>query len=200
MLVISCFLTYGAVSEVRQTADEQSLGIPRILLLGVVWTMTLSLLASCLHARLGRIISSFGWGIAGAGLIALLLSVGLAGIVDQAEGEARTVRGNETFFVLLVSYCLVGVTLSLSGRRSLRSDEGLSRAGLILIWPLLVLGRTPLLGTFVILGASGLTYVGEHVGARCGHALIGAVCGVIVVPLTLGVLALVVQRFSARSK
>lgn len=180
MLLVSSFLTYCFVSVVQEGVPDFWFGISALLLLAVVWAMTLGLFASCFSGQTIQRASSILWKIGEVGLICFLLSAGLRSVVAPGKEDPPVARGGETFLVLLLGYCAVGVFLFLTAKRSSSGDKStnLSPYEVSLMWPVLLLGRAPLLGLLLFGAVGGLTFLGERIGAWWDHPLLGALAGV----------------------
>ncbi|MHC4476072.1 MAG: hypothetical protein ACYTEL_10525 [Planctomycetota bacterium] len=104
-----------------------------------------------------------------------------------------------TVTILMILWLAIGLLLFITSKRKASqavkkddSPEILMSPILIATWPILLFGKAPL-STILFLFVGCVIYLGERVGGRFGHTIIGAVCGLCGVAASVGLLAIVIR-------
>jgi hypothetical protein len=168
MPLIALALTWGAFFE--KGHESQSLGAPGYLLLAVVWALAVAPFVALV--RVPRVARLAGWisGAAGVAFGLFFVSVVLREIWMRPPG-APIPPGRATFLALFVLVFVLGIALLLSARRGPPSER--ASVGIVALWPLMLVVKSPLAALVVFATTTGILYLGERAGARYGHPLAG---------------------------
>lgn len=198
LLLISIPLTWGLLLEEKPpdwTAVDTGLAVAFLCL---CWSLAASVLASCF--RQPRM-QKFGGGcytFAVYLLIAYLIFIWLWPVIDR--GETISTRAMVFGSVLLLTV-IIGLLFFLSGKGQAgtpanKADDSWASPLMLVAWPFGLFLVSPVGGLLYLIIAGGIAYLGEWIGEKFSHPLLGAIG--LPVGLLMVLLGLVIR--SARRK
>jgi hypothetical protein len=198
MLLISGVFTVGLVLEFAPAHWSLLDTGFAIALLGVTLSLAVACLASLSHRPFWQRIAE-----SGSTFAILLFAVFMTGVWFRSliTDEEPPPRGTVTFGVMMLLNCFIGLLLYLSGRRDAKKSPSkgkdvLSSPVVIVFWPVLLFFKSPVGALLYLAVAAGVAYLGEWIGAKHGHPLLGSLCstGSVVVVLGTAILIGVLKR------
>lgn len=177
LLLIAILLTLGLLSEEKPpdwTPVDYGL---MVALFSAFWGLIVSYLASCCRRlalqKLGDVIGTFATLL----LIAFLIAIWLRPHIESGEMISKRAM---VFVGVLLLNIIIGLLLFLSDSRkpetpANKADDRWASPLVIVFWPLILFVYSPIGGLFYLIIVGGTAYLGEWIGEKFSHPLLGAI-------------------------
>jgi len=197
-LLISILFTYSAFFETDTQNNFPILFLITFLVL--TWSLTICCFSELFRTPLIRRIHQWSGFTSGASFVIFLLLIISKQMLARDDRHMKSFNGNETFFVLVVAFIIIGLFLFFTSKykknkqsQDSTSDSIASSPLIIVFWPIII----PLLNPLFLFWLScviALTILGNWIGSKFAYPLIGAVCGFALLPIVMSLLLAFIFR------
>lgn len=205
-LLISAFMTLCLVLATKPEDGKPGFTAGEffcfLLILPVVWSLTIGFFLSCSRKAQLKTIAEGCHTVAAVFFSFFLIAISINAIGSPSGSVvfASIESGPATVAVVLVFFLGVGLLCLIRGMGKAKDETLLNALSFAVFWPLTLVLKARLVGVLFLVLLCGVVYLGERVGARSGHPLLGACGGLAVVFVVLGLVGVVSSISSEQNR